>query len=82
MSLVSKDPRFDRFGLLSTKQDIAAAKIYHKYGFEMRDDILDAKSDEGEGIKEKDFPCIEFTASKNKEKLTKLKKVLISNVLK
>ena len=65
MSIVSKETSLDRFELLSTKQDIAASKIYQKYGYEMRN-IVDFKSDEGYDIKEKDFPCIEFTPQKSK----------------
>jgi hypothetical protein len=65
MSLVSNEPRFDNFELLSTKQDIAASQVYKKYGYNMRD-IVKRESDEGVDIKDGDAPSIEFTPSKQK----------------
>lgn len=67
MALVSSHKELDEFLFHSSKKNIRIADVYRKYGFNIRNKILDENSDESEVKRDSDWPFIQFTSSFNKK---------------
>lgn len=63
MALVSSHKELDEFLFHTSDTDIRIVDVYRKYGFNIRQKILDEKSDESEVKRDSDWPFIQFTSS-------------------
>lgn len=68
MSLISQDKELNKFSLFTSEKNLRIASVYKKYGFKMRENILDEKSEEAEDKRDStDWPFIQFVASFDKK---------------
>ena len=67
MALISKHKTLDNFPMQASAKEIKIADVYRKYDFNIREEITDWSSDEGEEQREEtDWPFIEFYTQNTK----------------
>ncbi len=67
MSLISNHSEFNDFPLHTSSKSIRISKVYQKYDFNIRDDLVDEKSDEAETARESGWPYIQCTSHFSKK---------------
>ena len=67
MALISKHKTLDNFPMQASAKEIKIADVYRKYDFNIREEITDWSSDEGEEQREEtDWPFMEFYTQNTK----------------